>query len=668
MARSRYRSVRYDLAAAIEVARLADSAGGSIGPDILAPALGYRGTNSGAYLSRVASARLFGLVEGRGSRLQVTGRGHLILAGDGREASRARRDAFLAVPLFAAVHDALASTGGGLPEDLPGWLVADFGETADKARGASERMVASGTQAGILQTTPEGRIQFVPAPTHFTPVDNSSSLRRFGPVWLRRGDRSPGMEEVAVADGGLWLDEEPDGHSARTSPWRRRAVAGTVAVVLTAVAVPVALMAGGPQRSDASRTTAREPRLEHGPAEHMVLAALSATTDTGSFDFSYTIHSTPATGTTTTPTTVCQQQLVPVPSGATSIGSGTNGGGVITPSVATATAVGSSAAGSGSGDTGTGAGAPPPGMTWRSEKVCTGPAVPPDPVVQGSGIINTNPLAMVASADIGGGLDVTVRVNDASVYEEGSNDTGLAPQPSDAPGSGNSLPQFAGITEGTLGSREGAVAMMGMASPTGYLDLIAPAITAAGETGTGTVGGVAVTNYQITNDLSQLAGAAGTSPAESQTISTALDLLNTEGYTSNDVVVSVDGSGFIRQVRSTDVFGDGGTVTLEATFSDFGCAGTILMPGQTGSGVPPVGCTPPTGTSATATTSTTSTLAPEAAPSSTAPSTSTTNPSGPAQTGSPATSTTTTTTLNATKGASTPSTTKPLTSTSISSP
>ena len=149
MARSRYRSVRYDLVAAIEVARLADSAGGSIGPDLLAPALGYRGTNSGAYLSRVASARLFGVVEGRGSRLQLTDRGHLILAGDEREASRARRDAFLAVPLFAAVHDAVASTGGVLPDDLPGWLVTDFGETVAKAKGVSERLLGSGVQAGI---------------------------------------------------------------------------------------------------------------------------------------------------------------------------------------------------------------------------------------------------------------------------------------------------------------------------------------------------------------------------------------------------------------------------------------------------------------------------------------------------------------------------------------
>jgi hypothetical protein len=291
--------------------------------------------------------------------------------------------------------------------------------------------------------------------------------------------------------------------------------------------------------------------------------------------------------------------------------------------------------------------------------------VQPDPVVQGSGVINTSPVAMVASAAIGGGLDVTVRVDSASVYEEGSNDTGLAPQAGDAPSStagATDLPQFAGITEGTLGNREGAVAMMGMASPTGYLDLIAPAITAASAIGTGSVGGVAVTNYRVADDLSQLAGAAGTSAAESQTISAALGVLNTEGYTTNDVVVSVDGSGFIRQVRSTDSFGDGGTVTLEATFSNFGCAGTILMPGQTGSGVPPVGCTPPTGTSTTTTSSTTSGTAADTVPTSGSSPTSTGQPgSTPTSTvPSAASSTTSTTTASSsTSTSSGPSTSAP---------
>ena len=202
---------------------------------------------------------------------------------------------------------------------------------------------------------------------------------------------------------------------------------------------------------------------------------------------------------------------------------------------------------------------------------------------------------MVASANIGGGLDVTVRLDDSTVYEEGTGDTGLTPLTSDAASSGTALPQFAGITEGTLGEREGAVAMMGMASPTGYLDLIQPAITAAARTGTGTVGGVPVTNYLVDNNLDQLASAPGTSSAESQAISAALALLKAQGYSSDKVVVSIDGSGYIRQVKATDAFQDGGAVTLEATFSDFGCAGTVLMPGQTGSGEPPAGCTSPDG-------------------------------------------------------------------------
>ena len=53
---------------------------------------------------------------------------------------------------------------------------------------------------------------------------------------------------------------------------------------------------------------------------------------------------------------------------------------------------------------------------------------------------------------------------------------------------------------------------MGMASPTGYLDLIQPAIDAAAKTGTGTVDGTPVTNYLVSNNLDQLATAAGTTP------------------------------------------------------------------------------------------------------------------------------------------------------------
>jgi hypothetical protein len=172
--------------------------------------------------------------------------------------------------------------------------------------------------------------------------------------------------------------------------------------------------------------------------------------------------------------------------------------------------------------------------------------------------------------------------------------------------------------------------MMGMASPTGYLDLIQPAVDAASETGTGTVDGVPVTVYQVTDNLDQLATAAGTTSAESQTISAALTLLKTQGYTANTALVSIDNAGYIRQVKSTDTFSDGSSVTLQAMFSDVGCAGTVLMPGQTGSGVPPTGCTSPDG--------------PGPSPSTTAPTTSSSIPDTTPTTVTPHGSSTTTTT------------------------
>ena len=476
-----------------------------------------------------------------------------------------------------------------------------------------------------------------------------------------------------MAEDGLWLDDKAERDTKHPRSWRRAGIAGAVALILVVVAVPVALVAGGsPSRPTAAHNVGKHPRLGNGQAEHEVLSALSATTDSGSFDFTYSISSTPASSSTptTTSTTVCHEMKVPVPTGSINIHGasiGASGGaGIVSgtasssggPSSFSASAVSVSPTnGAVSGTFTPGSGSLPPGLKWQTEKVCNGPVVAPSPLVQGSGVINTNPLAMVASANIGGGLDVVVRVNSGNVYEEATGDTGLAPLPSDQGSSGSTLPGFAGITEGTLGDREGAVAMMGMSSPTGYLDLIQPAISSATQTGTGSVDGVAVTNYQVSNDLSQLAGAAGTSSAEAQTITTALATLKSQGYTTNTAIVSIDGAGFIRQVKATDTFADGGSVTLLASFSNFGCAGTILMPGQTGSGVPPSGCTSPDSPNSSTTTSTT-----------TAPPTTIPDSTGTTTVGS----TTTTTTASPTSStaepgsgtASTTSTAPPVTSTS----
>jgi len=669
MARSRFRSVRYDLAASLEVARLADSAGGSIAPDLLAPALGYSGTNNGAYLSRVASARLFGVVAGRGARLELTERGRRILAGVEPGASDSRREAFLAVPLFRAVAERVDATGGQLPDDLAGWLVDEFGEVGDKARAVAEQLVASAGQAGLVRRTEPGKLQLTTSLTNFTPVENKSSQLPPPPVRWRRGRRSATGGTIAMAEDGLWLDEEPDHGTRQPRSWRRAGIAGAAALVLVVVAVPVALVAtGSTPKPTADHTVGQHPHVGNGPAEHEVLSALSATTDSGSFDFSYAISSTPASSAapTTTSTTVCQEVRIPVPTGAGSSTSvGTNGGGYVAPGVATATSGSDTSGGSSSfsvsqsnvpiqGTVTPVSGSLPPGFRWKTQKLCHGPEISPSPPVNGTGVINTNPLAMVASANIGGGLDVVVRVSDSSVYEEGTGDSGLAPQASDTGSSGSTLPGFAGITEGTLGQREGPVAMMGMASPTGYLDLVQPAISSATETGTGSVDGVPVTEYTVANDLDQLAGAAGTSSAEAQTITAALTLLKSQGYTANTAVVSIDGAGFIRQVKTTDTFADGGTVTLLATFSNFGCAGTILLPGQTGSGVPPAGCSSPDHPSSSTTSPPATTPQARAVPT-TVPGPTVTTSVGPSTTATSGSSTTSTTLATSVPSSTSPS-------------
>jgi hypothetical protein len=153
--------------------------------------------------------------------------------------------------------------------------------------------------------------------------------------------------------------------------------------------------------------------------------------------------------------------------------------------------------------------------------------------------------------------------------------------------------------------------MLGMASPTGYLDLYQQDVDGASQTGTSTVNGVPVTVYQVAVDPTQLVNDPGITSEESSTASAAIGVLNAQGYSGTTDDVSIDNSGFIREVKSVARFSDGGTVVLDVTLSNFGCAGTVLMPGQQGPSAPPSGCTSPdTGAAPTTTTTTTTTLAP----------------------------------------------------------
>ena len=182
-------------------------------------------------------------------------------------------------------------------------------------------------------------------------------------------------------------------------------------------------------------------------------------------------------------------------------------------------------------------------------------------------------------SNVAGLGQITLRDNGTNVWEFGGADYGLAPGSSET-GPGASLSGFAGLVEGTLGPRQGALAMGGLSSPTGYLDLDQSMISGANQTGTGTVDGVAVTIYTISIAPGQGENIPGLNAEQAKAIADSDAILKQQGFTGSTVQVSVDASGYIRQTRSVAHFSDGSTTSSESTFSDFGCAGTVSDAGS----------------------------------------------------------------------------------------
>jgi hypothetical protein len=681
MARSTFRSVTYDLDAAVAVARYVSRSESGVSSQQLAPALGYSGVNNGAFLTRLANARLFGLVAGSSSQVTLSDRGRRALSPDAAESSAARAEAFLAVPLFRAVFDHYADQPVPSPGELESVLRNEFGEADSKARVSAAKLLDSGRQAHLIRSKSDGSMRFTSgyAPfTDFTDDDGqasaadlqSSTGHQSGDEILRIGSlarasrRDAGevggpMDSTSGRDGGqddqttgIWLDEDGPALGRGGRARRRTAVVAAVAVCLVVVAVPVSLALTGsstPVRHQATPKVVKGTHLGTTAGGAKVLAALSATTDSRNFNFTYNLSEQTSTTPTTTTTTekICSPTIPALPtnsfhatSAAATSSTGENGQVV--------TGGGSTVVIGRAGATGGASVVPNSDQSSTSPTVCS--YVAPSPQgnvpVSGSGTINVNPTAIVTSAAVGTGLNVVVRVSSTDYYEDiGGTSTGLAP-PSDSADLGGSssgpvpspptgnldqgqpISQSAGLVEGTLGPREGGVAMLGLASPSGYLDLYQSEVSTAADLGPSTVGGVPVTVYQVQVTPAQEAQVVGATPEEQTTITAALALLKSQGYTGTTENISIDGEGYIRQSAGTANFSDGGKVNLSASFTNFGCAGTVLFPGQSGPSTPPANCTSPVPTTTVPTTAPTAT---------TGPSTSTTVGATTSTTGPPST-------------------------------
>jgi hypothetical protein len=214
----------------------------------------------------------------------------------------------------------------------------------------------------------------------------------------------------------------------------------------------------------------------------------------------------------------------------------------------------------------------------------------------------------------------------------------------------------------------GALDMQGLAAGSGYLDLESQEIQGVQPAGTGSVDGVPVTIYKLSETGLQDPDTNGLTPEQIATISAADAIIKSSGFAGKTTWVSVDSAGYVREQKTEYTLPDGSTVTGDTVLSNFGCAGTVVMPGQQGSSSPPEGCVSPDTSAAAASTSTTTTA-------STVPSTATVPPSstpttvssGLQMTTTTTTTASTTTTTTTTGGNNPPSTSTTTTSTTSSS-
>ena len=164
--RSGTASPYFDLDTSIKVAETIHGVGGGrCSSDQLAHWLNYKSTRSGTYLTRIAAARQFGLIESNGDRHSVTERGMRVVAPVmDTDVTQAKIDAFMDVELFSKVYQRFR--GSTLPSDagLRNLFASpDFAILPDRIDAATRVLTNSAEQAGFLVTSGDSKRLIMPS-------------------------------------------------------------------------------------------------------------------------------------------------------------------------------------------------------------------------------------------------------------------------------------------------------------------------------------------------------------------------------------------------------------------------------------------------------------------------------------------------------------------------
>jgi hypothetical protein len=163
-------------------------------------------TKSGAFRSKVATARTFGVVTGRG-QLTLTELGRRIV--NPQEVAAARIEAFLAVPLFKAIYDEY--NDGMLPPDAAlEKRMRDLGVSAKQTDRARQSFQRSADLAGFFG---HGRNRLVRPPVHVSDSKRDDARKDERAVIPAAGSVTvPGPIEAAwlqlLREGRSWSTEK----------------------------------------------------------------------------------------------------------------------------------------------------------------------------------------------------------------------------------------------------------------------------------------------------------------------------------------------------------------------------------------------------------------------------------------------------------------------------
>ena len=221
------------------------------------------------------------------------------------------------------------------------------------------------------------------------------------------------------------------------------------------------------------------------------------------------------------------------------------------------------------------------------EPAAEGPRV----TVTGRGTVQLNPYFMVTTSTVSGLGEITIRTDGNLITEQGGADYGKLEE-------GQPISEFASAVQSTFGQGPGALTMLGLASPTGYLSLSAEAVTDVSAAGTGMVGDTPVTYYDVVSDVEAMLDLPGLTDEQRKTVDAALTDLRESGFVESTSRIAVDADGYIRESSSVARFGDGTTMTRHLTLSRFGCIGTGPTPANpagSAASLPPECSHPPAG-------------------------------------------------------------------------